>query len=101
MAMAHEAAPEQPGERDMQEPGRRRRYGRQRGLPPPGEWFVARLGPAGAEPFAAIDDIISPDSLSRPAPSTPIEELRFVALDCETTGQTPHRLVELGAVAFT
>ena len=27
--------------------------------------------------------------------------LHFVALDCETTGQSPHHLVELGAVAFT
>lgn len=34
-------------------------------------------------------------------PETPVEELRFVALDCETTGQSPHELVELGAVAFT
>ena len=81
--------------------GRRRRYGRQRGAPPPGEWFVSRLGPADGEPFAQIDDPeINPD----PAPpdrSTPIDELHFVAVDCETTGQTPHRLVELGAVAFT
>ncbi len=39
--------------------------------------------------------------LARPGPGTPIEDLRFVAVDCETTGQSPHRLVEIGAVAFT
>ncbi len=37
----------------------------------------------------------------RPGPETPIDALHFVALDCETTGQSPHHLVELGAVAFT
>jgi DNA polymerase III epsilon subunit-like protein len=82
-------------------PGRRRRYGRPRGAPPAGEWFVARLGPVDGEPFAEIDD---PEVTPEPAPpdrSTPIDELHFVAVDCETTGQTPHRLVELGAVAVT
>ncbi|HEX4579665.1 MAG TPA: 3'-5' exonuclease, partial [Candidatus Dormibacteraeota bacterium] len=39
--------------------------------------------------------------VARPTAETPIADLRFVALDCETTGQSPHRLVELGAVAFT
>jgi len=61
---------------------------------------VARLGPAGDEPFAAIDDPVE-EPLPRPGPGTPIDQLRFVAVDCETTGQSPHRLLELGAVAFT
>ena len=87
--------------RDDRGAGRRRRYGRQRGLPPSGEWFVSRLGPAGGEPWAAIDDPAPADQLERQPGTTALEDLRFVAVDCETTGQTPHRLVELGAVAFT
>lgn len=81
-------------------PGRPR-YGRRRGAVPVGDVFVARLGPAADEPFAAIDDPEEEPTLARPGSETPIEELRFVAVDCETTGQSPHRLVELGAVAFT
>jgi DNA polymerase-3 subunit epsilon len=71
---------------------------------PVGSSFVPRLGPSAGEAFASIDDIDSEmDAVpaARPEEDTPIEELRFVALDCETTGQSPHRLVELGAVAFT
>ena len=78
----------------------RRHYGRRRGSVPIGDTFVARLGPVTDEPFAAIDDPDEPVR-HRPGPETPIEELRFVAVDCETTGQSPHRMVELGAVAFT
>jgi DNA polymerase III epsilon subunit-like protein len=89
------------GGRQATAPGRRRRYGRQRGAPPPGDWFVSRLGPADGEPFAQIDDPVIWPEPAPPAFTTPIDELRFVAVDCETTGQTPHRLVELGAVAFT
>jgi DNA polymerase III epsilon subunit-like protein len=62
---------------------------------------VARLGPSKSEPFAEIDDLDDGVLLPRPSQDTPIDDLRFVALDCETTGQSPHRLVELGAVAFT
>ena len=81
--------------------GRRRRYGRRRGTVPAGECFVARLGPADGEFFAAIDDPVDDEPAPRPGPETSIDDLVFVAIDCETTGQTPHRLVELGAVLFT
>jgi DNA polymerase III epsilon subunit-like protein len=66
-----------------------------------GDKFMPRLGPAGAEPFAALDDGTDAWAAERPSPEAPIETLHFVALDCETTGQSPHHLVELGAVAFT
>jgi DNA polymerase III epsilon subunit-like protein len=66
-----------------------------------GECFVSRLGPANGEPFAALDDPDDGIVYLRPGPDTPLDQLRFVSLDCETTGQSPHRLVELGAVTFT
>lgn len=89
----------QPGSFD--DHSQRPRYGRRRGSVPVGDSFVSRLGPAGGEPFAALDDPIDPTPPERPGPETLIDDLRFVALDCETTGQTPHRLVELGAIEFT
>ena len=79
----------------------RRRYGRRRGRVPTGDKFLSRLGPAGSEPFATLDDTTDSWAADRPEPDTPIDALHFVALDCETTGQSPHHLVELGAVAFT
>jgi DNA polymerase III epsilon subunit-like protein len=99
----NDAITQDPGVTPLGRPNgaRRRRYGRQRGAVPIGEWFVSRLGPANGEPFAALDDPHDEHLPARPAPDTPVERLRFVAIDCETTGQSPHRLVELGAVAFT
>lgn len=80
---------------------RRRRYGRRRGEISVGDQFVSRLGPAGSEPFATLHDPVDEPPAPRPGAHTRVEDLRFVALDCETTGQSPHHLVELGAVAFT
>ena len=82
-------------------PPQERRYGRRRGPVPTGNQFISRLGPAGSEPFASLHDPDDSSIATRPSPDTPVEQLRFVALDCETTGQSPHHLVELGAVAFT
>lgn len=82
--------------------GRRQRYGRRRGGLPVGEAFVSRLGPIGDERFVTIDDADWNAALPiSPPPETPIDQLRFCSLDCETTGQSPHRLVELGALVFS
>ncbi|HVC23465.1 MAG TPA: 3'-5' exonuclease [Candidatus Dormibacteraeota bacterium] len=79
----------------------RQRRGRQRGFSGPGEHLIPRLGPASPEsaPFhnpAAL----APVGQSPPAEDTQLADFSFVALDCETTGHFPHRMVELGAVRF-
>ena len=100
MSDPEETAPIDPPEGASQ----RQRYGRRRSTSPVpvGDSFVPRLGPPAGESLmiATISDEDEPIH-PRPEPEMPIDSLRFVALDCETTGQTPHRLVELGAIAFT
>lgn len=91
----------------------RLRWGRERGPGAPGERLLARLGPPSPEmaPFhnqVQLADGHQADGASGtptgPSPQfgvdTPLEELHFVSLDCETTGHFPHRMVELGAVRF-
>lgn len=83
----------------------RRKRGRQRGFSGPGERLIPRLGPASPEaaPFhnpTALAVSNGGDRADRPALDTELAELSFVALDCETTGHFPHRMVELGAVRF-
>ncbi|HEY6538108.1 MAG TPA: 3'-5' exonuclease, partial [Candidatus Dormibacteraeota bacterium] len=87
-------------------PGQARvRRGRQRGFAGPGEHLIPRLGPASPEdaPFhnpEALGPLGSGAAPDAPGAETPLADLNFVALDCETTGHFPHRMVELGAVRF-
>ncbi|MGC2191460.1 MAG: 3'-5' exonuclease [Candidatus Dormiibacterota bacterium] len=67
--------------------------------------MIPRLGPSSpdAAPFhnpAALVAAAAPELPDRSALDTEVSNLRFVALDCETTGHFPHRMVELGAVRF-
>ncbi len=83
----------------------RPKRGRQRGIGGPGERLIPRLGPASPEdaPFHNPTALALAPPLLRPklpSPETELGELNFVALDCETTGHFPHRMVELGAVRF-
>lgn len=93
--------------------GERLRWGRERGPGAPGERLLARLGPPSADLATYHNQTPLVDGPkangTSPAPTTPqpqfgvdtpLEELHFVALDCETTGHFPHRMVELGAVRF-
>src|SRR5579872_6519171 len=74
---------------------------RHRPVIPSGDSFISRLGPIAEEPFASLDDDVVASTITPPSSDTPVDELRFVAVDCETTGQSPHRMVEIGAVLFT
>ncbi len=100
--------PGHPAAHEAGGPGRRHRYGRQRGAPVPGTEFHARLGPASPAVAGRFNVPMPPDAFGLeheaamvPGFNTPIAELTIVTVDCETTGQTPHHLVELGAVRFT
>ncbi|HVC38426.1 MAG TPA: 3'-5' exonuclease [Candidatus Dormibacteraeota bacterium] len=71
----------------------------------PGQHLIPRLGPASPEtaPFhnpPALATSFPVEVDGRPPLTTPLSDLSFVALDCETTGHFPHRMVELGAVRF-
>ena len=84
------------------------RWGRERGPGAPGDRLAPRLGPSSPElapfhnPIALVEgrDGEGGASAHLPALDVPLEEVDFVALDCETTGHFPHRMVELGAVRF-
>ncbi len=85
------------------------RWGRERGPGAPGDGFLARLGPASAELARyhnALSLVDGHDGLGdefhapRPPLETELENITFVALDCETTGHFPDRMVELGAVRY-
>ncbi|MHB1893655.1 MAG: 3'-5' exonuclease [Candidatus Dormibacteria bacterium] len=70
---------------------------------------MARLGPASPELAPHHNQLTLLDGHSEPGedgqlPKIPLEteldRIAFVALDCETTGHFPDRMVELGAVRF-
>ncbi|MGH7643107.1 MAG: 3'-5' exonuclease [Candidatus Dormibacteria bacterium] len=86
-------------------PAPRPKRGRQRGFSGPGERLIPRLGPASPEAAAyhnppAVVEGVDGRPVERPGLDSGLGELSFVALDCETTGHFPHRMVELGAVRF-
>ena len=84
------------------------KWGRERGPGAPGDGLVARLGPPTPELAGlhnrrpVLESRVSPEDLqpTRVPLETQIEQISFVALDCETTGHFPDRMVELGAVRF-
>ena len=84
------------------------RWGRERGPGAPGDRLAPRLGPSSPElapfhnPIALVErrDGEVGASTHLPTLDAPLDEVDFVALDCETTGHFPHRMVELGAVRF-
>jgi DNA polymerase III epsilon subunit-like protein len=85
------------------------KWGRERPPGAPGDRLVGRLGPPSIE----LASYHNPGHLMEPRESNPedsqpprvpleteLERISFVALDCETTGHFPDRMVELGAVRF-
>ncbi len=90
-------------------PGGKIRWGRERGPGAPGDGFLARLGPVSqdlAEFHNQISLVDGHDGAGeefhhpRLPLETELETLTFTALDCETTGHFPDRMVELGAVRY-
>ncbi|HVD03481.1 MAG TPA: 3'-5' exonuclease [Candidatus Dormibacteraeota bacterium] len=100
---------EEPASTDAAPPAKLKlKWGRERGPGAPGDGLVARLGPPTPE-LAGLhnrrpefDSANSPEDsqLPRLPLETSIDQIPFVALDCETTGHFPDRMVELGAVRF-
>ena len=85
------------------------KWGRERPPGAPGDRLVARLGPASPELAPYHNHLPLLDGRSEPGedgqlPKIPLDSeldrISFVALDCETTGHFPDRMVELGAVRF-
>ncbi len=84
------------------------RWGRERGPGAPGDRLAPRLGPSGPElaefhnpiPLLERRDGEVGASAHLPTLDLPLDEVDFVAIDCETTGHFPHRMVELGAARF-
>ncbi len=68
--------------------------------PSVGNALVGRLGPAQQEEFAHLEGGTREPSDSRPEPSARLSGIRFVAVDCETTGRAPDQIIEIGAVCF-
>ena len=64
-------------------------------LDPSGELFLKPRGLEGLVPFADDDVEVPP-----PSPDTRIEDAEYVALDVETTGNTPFLVIEIGAERF-
>lgn len=106
---AHLEDPEPGSPQVRPEHGGKVRWGRERGPGAPGDGFLARLGPASEELAGyhnAVSLVDGHDGLAddfhppRLPLDTELEGITFVALDCETTGHFPDRMVELGAVRY-
>jgi len=57
--------------------------------------FLKPRGVGQPVPFPEDEDEVPP-----PSPETPVEEAEYVALDVETTGNTPFLVIEIGAERF-
>src|SRR6266513_1498951 len=64
-------------------------------LDPRSELFLKPRGVRELVPLADYDVEVPP-----PSPETPVDEAEYVALDVETTGNTPFLVIEIGAERF-